>query len=151
MGQPRKRVRAVLTSRLLQAAMALSVIPLVTNILLLLTGRYQAPDPVRPGTQRIGLSSLSIASFNGIIPSSTSHSYLVHIQLFPNAVTWSYPTSPDPKTTSGILQSGFSSSMDTYALIQRLPCILSLPRSDTVCLSEPQSSTAGSIKPRCLP
>lgn len=79
--------------------------------------------------------------FNGIIPSSPdrpdSNSYLIHLQYFPNAFTWSYPTSPSPNLTSGILQSGplTHRTFDPFTLLHTtLPSTLSLPSSDTTCI-----------------
>lgn len=138
MGPPRKQVRATVARHLLNAAIALTILPLIANILFLLAGTFQLQDTTRPGATRIGLSSLSIASFNGVITSSTpSPSYLVNIQFFPNAFTFFYPSSPTANTTSGILQSGPSSSFDPLNLIKLLPSTLDLPASDTACLSHP--------------
>ncbi|KAK3291913.1 uncharacterized protein B0H64DRAFT_435649 [Chaetomium fimeti] len=132
MGQPQS-LRAAIAGRLLNIAIALTFIPLIIHVVMLVAGTFQVNGPA--GSRLIGLSSLSIVSFNGIIPSDTHSSYLIHLQFFPNAFTWSYPTSPNPDLTSGILQSGPSNTLDPFILIQSLPTTLSLDPSETNCLS----------------
>ncbi|KAH6847106.1 hypothetical protein B0I37DRAFT_138072 [Chaetomium sp. MPI-CAGE-AT-0009] len=134
MGQPQS-LRAAIAGRLLNIAIALTFIPLIIHMVLLAAGTFQVNGPA--GSRLIGLSSLSIVSFNGIIPSDTHSSYLIHLQYFPSAFTWSYPTSPDPTTTSGILQSGPSDTFDPLTLIQSLPTTLSLPAPESRCLHAP--------------
>jgi len=151
MGSPRQQARASLADRLLRAALALTIVPLATNILLLLAGTFQVQDSTRPGAKRIGLSSLAVVSFNGIVPSDLTNTYLVNLQYFQNAFTYSYPSSPSAETASGILQSGSSPSLDPYVLIQRLPSILALPPSDTSCLSHAPSPDPETDASRCSP
>ncbi|KAK1752200.1 hypothetical protein QBC47DRAFT_463536 [Echria macrotheca] len=134
MGEMRSRLRAVVADGLLNVAILLTLIPLLTNILFLIAGTFQVNDASRPGSRVIGLSSLSIASFNGVVPSPNGHGYEIQFQLFHNAFTYSYPSAPLANTTSGILRAGPSSSMEPLALVELMPSILSLPANETRCL-----------------
>ncbi|KAH6623782.1 hypothetical protein F5144DRAFT_659050 [Chaetomium tenue] len=152
MGQPQP-LRAVIGRRLLNVAITLTFIPLIVHVLLLAAGTFQIDDPSRPGARLIGLSSLSVVSFTGIIPSSANRlslssrpagpadpptSYLIHLQLFPNAFTFTHPTAPTANLTSGILQSWLppSHTFDPLThLHTTLPPLLSLPPQQTRCIT----------------
>ena len=156
MGTPRNSPGAIIAKGLLTTAIALTIVPLITNILFIFAGTFRVADPNRSGAHLVGLSSLSMASvrtprphltnltnppfsvqFNGILPSnSTPPSYLVTLHLFPSAFTWSYPSSPSPSLTSGILSSGATPAdpfVSLKLLAARLPFV---PSADTACLSD---------------
>ena len=75
-----------------------------------------------------------MCQFNGIVPSPDGKTYQIRFDYFPNAFTYSYPSSPLPNTTSGILAAGPSTSFDPLSLIQSLPSILSLAPEESRCL-----------------
>ncbi|KAB5536346.1 hypothetical protein GE09DRAFT_347277 [Coniochaeta sp. 2T2.1] len=132
MGGARSGLRANVSRMLLFAAMTLLIVPLVANLLLLVAGTFYVPHRERPGAYLIGIESLSIVSFNGIVPSNTTHpSYLVSFNYFPAAFTWSWPSAPPvrdpgsigsaPIVTSGMLSRGLPSKLDPFDLISHMP------------------------------
>ncbi|KAK0631562.1 hypothetical protein B0T14DRAFT_559351 [Immersiella caudata] len=152
MGLPRQHVRRAMGDRLLRVAQALVSVPLITSAFFLHAGTFQVQDSARPGAKRIGLSSLAIASLNSIIPSNETNDYLVSLRYFPNAFTYSYPSSPSAQTTSGILHSLVAHpAFDPYVLIQRLPSILALPPPETSCLSHNLTPNPETDASRCNP
>ncbi|KAK5653665.1 hypothetical protein OQA88_8695 [Cercophora sp. LCS_1] len=147
MAEPRRRLRDGFANGLHKTAIALILIPFLVNVFLLLPGTFQTANS--NGAQEIALSSFSMVSvstplprpeprltsqFNGIIPSNTTNAFLVTLQHFPNAFTWSWPDAPSPNLTSGILHRGPSTSFDPFTLIETLPALFELPPDEYQCL-----------------
>ncbi|KAI6362122.1 hypothetical protein MCOR31_008381 [Pyricularia oryzae] len=90
---------ATLTRVLLVASRWLIFIPIITTALLLSAGTFLYNAPYRPTVLSLGLRSLAMVSYDGIIPVNKTHSsdspnYMVTIHKFPNAFSWECPDCP---------------------------------------------------------
>ncbi|TDZ13641.1 hypothetical protein Cob_v013161 [Colletotrichum orbiculare MAFF 240422] len=116
---PRRDVRGIARAILLLLTYALALLVCIIQGLTLYAG-----SSVEDG--RITLSSLSIVQFDGIIPSSTSDSYLVRIHLFFSSLGYEHPSA----STAGVVSSWPRLPHDLMTIGEQLD----VPSSAWACL-----------------
>ncbi|OHE90379.1 hypothetical protein CORC01_14327 [Colletotrichum orchidophilum] len=106
----------------------------LVQILILAGGTWVIRDS--DGAQRLGLSSLSIVQFNGIIPSPTNpDTYLVTMHQFAASFAYEYPS----KSKAGIIGSSPHLPYDLGAVSRAL----ALPESEWACYHSAQDPCTG--------